>query len=70
MATKAELLADAENKYHQVLTGQAVRVFVDQNGERVEYTVANAGRLLAYIKSLGGPSWVSGNVSGPMRILM
>ena len=34
------------------MLGRAVRVFVDQNGERVEYTVAKASSLLAYIQSL------------------
>lgn len=30
----------------------AVRVVVDQNGERVEYTSVNAGNLLRYIAEL------------------
>ncbi len=52
MATTAELIAEAEAAYHKLVTGQAVRVYVDQNGERVEYAMANAGRLLAYIQNL------------------
>lgn len=46
------LLDDAREKYHLLVTGQAVRVSVDQNGERVEYNVANAGRLAEYIRQL------------------
>ena len=30
-------LADAEQRYHELATGQAASVFVDQNGERIEY---------------------------------
>jgi hypothetical protein len=48
----AALLADAREKYHLLLTGQAVRVAVDQNGERVEYNTANAGKLAEYIRQL------------------
>ncbi len=50
--TLAEKLADAETKYHLLLTGQMARVVVDQNGERVEFTAANASRLQAYIQDL------------------
>ncbi len=50
--TVTEMLADAEAKYHLLLTGQMARVVVDQNGERVEFTSANAARLQAYINDL------------------
>lgn len=50
--TLAEQLADAKAQYHDLQTGQKVRVLVDQNGERVEFTAANAGRLASYITSL------------------
>ncbi len=50
--TLAEKLADAETKYHLLLTGQMARVVVDQNGERAEFTSANAARLQAYIQDL------------------
>lgn len=45
-------LTDAESKYHQLVTGQAAKVYVDQNGERIEYVAANAARLAQYIQSL------------------
>ena len=47
-----KMLNDARAKYHDVVTGTSARVFVDQNGERVEYTAANADRLKAYIAGL------------------
>lgn len=62
--TLAEKLADAELKYHQLLTGQAARVVVDQTGERIEFTAANAGRLAAYIADL--KRQLGGTASAPM----
>lgn len=47
-----ERLTSAEGALHELMTGQMARVFVDQNGERVEYAVANAQRLRAYIFEL------------------
>ena len=55
MATTAEKLVEAEAAYHNLMVNGAVRVVVDQNGERVEYTSVNAAKLLeyiAYLKSL------------------
>lgn len=48
---KADIAA-ARDAYHKLVTGQSVRVFVDQNGERVEYAAANARTLLNYIAML------------------
>lgn len=45
-------LADARQSYHQLAIGNAARVIVDQNGERVEFTASNKGTLAAYIVSL------------------
>lgn len=45
-------LKAAQDAYDKLMLGQAPRVIVDQNGERVEFTTANASRLLAYISSL------------------
>ena len=42
----------AEAAYDKLMSGKAVRVLVDQNGERVEFTPANASRLAAYIVDL------------------
>lgn len=46
------LLDDALAKYHALMTGTSARVVVDQNGERVEFTAANATKLYAYIQML------------------
>ena len=60
-------LTDAEQQLHLVLTGQAARVFVDQNGERIEYTAANAGRLQTYINELRRLLGLN-TVTGPMSV--
>lgn len=64
--TLAEQLADAQAKYHSLLTGTLAKVFVDQNGERIEYNAANASRLAAYIQELTRQT--AGVSGGPMRI--
>lgn len=57
MTLKDQLL-DAQQRYHELLTGVSARVVVDQNGERVEYTAANRSALAQYIaeleKKIGG----------------
>lgn len=45
-------LTEAEASLHRLMCGESARVFVDQNGERVEYAVANANRLRSYIFEL------------------
>lgn len=45
-------LAEAQSAYHTVMIGGGVTVVVDQNGERVEYSRANAAGLAKYIASL------------------
>ena len=60
-------LADAEEQLHLVVTGQAARVFVDQNSERIEYTAANANRLQAYIATLKSQLGKL-KVAGPMSV--
>lgn len=50
--TLNEQLTAARLAYHQLMTGQAPKVIVDQNGERVEFVAANADRLRQYIVSL------------------
>lgn len=52
MATLQQRLDEAEAAYHDLMLGQSARVVLDQNGERVEFTAANAARLYAYIQSL------------------
>lgn len=50
--TTAQKLAEARQAYHEIMTGQAVSRFVDQNGETVQYTRANIQQLAAYIAKL------------------
>jgi hypothetical protein len=45
-------LKEATEAYHQLMMGGSVRVFVDQNAERIEYTAANKQNLWNYIISL------------------
>ena len=44
----------ARRAYDDLMTGGAVSRFVDQNGESVQYSRANATQLLAYITRLEG----------------
>lgn len=50
--TPQTLLHEARAAYHRLMLGLSPRVVVDQNGERVEYTAANAPRLQQYIAGL------------------
>jgi hypothetical protein len=52
MACQQQLLDAARSAYHDLMLGKQARVIVDQNGERVEFTAANASRLLNYITTL------------------
>ena len=63
-----EQLDDARAQYHLLVTGQQARVFVDQNGERVEYNAANRQALAAYIQSLERQA--SATRPGPMQVLL
>ncbi len=50
--TLQDRITEAKAALHDLMIGGAVRVVVDQNGERVEYTVANRAHLMAYIAAL------------------
>jgi len=67
--TDQEKLDDAKAQYHLLMTGQQARVYVDQNGERVEYTAANRSSLLAYIQRLEQKIAGTDRPSGPMRVI-
>lgn len=45
-------IATLEAAYDDIVSGKAIKRFVDQNGEQVEYNTANASTLLAYIRNL------------------
>lgn len=61
----------AEAAYDKLMSGKAPRVLVDGNGERVEFTPANAGRLAAYIVDLQTQLGLAQvRVVGPMRTFL
>ena len=66
-------LADAKAAYHSLMTGTKARVIVDQNGQRVEFTSANATTLNVYIARLEAMCGCCvGNIampSGPAQFL-
>lgn len=66
--TTQQKLDEAEAAYHKLVTGRSVRVLVDRNGERVEYTLANRAALQAYIQELKNE--ISGtNPAGPLGVM-
>ena len=70
--TTAQKLVEAEAAYHSLMVMGALRVVVDQNGERVEYTSVNAGNLLRYIAELKELIAVEGGfvrVRGPAGVI-
>lgn len=46
------MLSDAHDALHSLRTGRQVRVVVDQNGDRVEFTAANQSGLITYINQI------------------
>jgi len=62
-------LTEAEGALHTLTMGGMARTFVDQNGERVEFTVANAGRLRAYIFELKMQLGLATG-TGPLKVSM
>lgn len=68
--TLQEQLDDAKAQYHLLVTGQAAKVYVDQNGERIEYQSANRAALAAYIAGLEQRIGSASVTLGPMRVLM
>ena len=66
-----EMITDAREQYHALLTGKAARVVVDSNGERLEFVAANRPALYAYIQNLESQlsalSQGSQQASGPLH---
>jgi hypothetical protein len=52
LATTQQKLDQAKEAKHKLATGQLARVFMDQNGERVEFTTTNMAQLDRYIAEL------------------
>lgn len=51
-ATLRAWLTEAEAAYQRLLTGKAVRVVIDSNGERVEFTAVSADALRRHVLDL------------------
>lgn len=72
MADRAQLviwLGEAETAYHQLNMGIRAKVFVDQNGERIEYEGSTRGQLLAYINDLKRQLGLGG-IIGPSTLVI
>lgn len=52
IATIRGRIAKLEIQYDKIIGGTSVAELVDQNGEKVRYTAANAANLLAHINRL------------------
>lgn len=52
--TLQDQLTEAQAALHRLMCGQAVSVFIDQSGEQVRYSVADAAKLRSYIAELQG----------------
>lgn len=61
-------LAEAEQAHHSLMMGQNAKVYVDQNGERVEYAVASAERLRAYVMQLKIALGMPSGIIGPLNV--
>lgn len=60
-------LAVAEAAYDQLRLGGQAKVVVDQNGERVEFTVARSTELRAYVLELKTILGLNTGIVGPMK---
>lgn len=63
-------LTEAVTALHDLRLGKQARTFVDQNGERVEFSVANAGRLQSYIIELKALLGKPTGIAGPLNAWM
>ncbi len=62
-------LTEAEDALHALVIGRSARVFVDQNGERIEYTSINRAGLVTYIDSLKAELGILTDGPGPLRMV-
>lgn len=67
MATQKQL-DEARAALHDLVTGQQARLFLDQNGEKVEYVAANPNRLAIYIEELECALGISPGRSQPKPV--
>lgn len=59
-----EMLKEARDAYHHLLTGKTVVTLIDQNGERIEFQKANATNLANYIRMMEIELSLCGGCSG------
>lgn len=66
-AEAMQWLKEARSALHKLQTGQSPKVFVDQNGERIEYNAASVMQLTKYIRELEMALGLTGG-SGPLNV--
>lgn len=47
-----EALQELRMAYHKIITGQHVKIVIDQNGERIEFQSANVTALAELIRKI------------------
>lgn len=65
--TTQQKLDEAKLALHNLNTGNSVRVSVDRDSSRVEFAVADANKLQAYIKQLEDALGTTPAGNGPAR---
>lgn len=61
-------LRQAEQAYHDIRMGIVARVYVDQNGERVEFAATSADRLRSYVLELKVALGLPTGIIGPASV--
>ena len=61
-------LTEAQNAYHELVSGIAPKVIVHQNGQRVEYNSTTRNALKSYIEELKIALGQTSNMLPPMRV--
>lgn len=70
MIITMQMLLDAQQAYHDLMTGAAIVEVRDQNAETIRYSKTNRHDLFAYIEWLKGQLGMTVAPSGPMRVWM
>lgn len=70
MIITMQMLLDAQQAYHDLMTGAAIVEVRDQNAETIRYSKTNKNDLFAYIEWLKGQLGLAVAPSGPMRVWM
>lgn len=70
MIITMQMLLDAQQAYHDLMTGAAIVEVRDQNAETIRYSKTNKNDLWAYIEWLKGQLGMTVAPSGPMRVWM